>query len=94
MPNGGGLGGGMAQKQQLARGQALGVLRAKVGVQATEEEAKRVLAQQGLGESKRQLSRQGQLGGQVGRGRSLQRESRQLGRGLGNRSLGRFRRPL
>ena len=58
------------------------------GKQMSEEE----LAQQGQGEAKRQLSKQGQVGGAVGRGRSLG-SVRRLGKGLGNRSLGRFRRP-
>lgn len=46
--------------------------------------------------AKRQVSRQGQFGGAVGRGRSLAGGGlRQQGRvgGLGNRSLSRFRRP-
>ena len=51
--------------------------------------------------AKRQLSSSAQQAGTVGRGRSLKtfgggglaRDARRVGKGLGNRSLGRFRRP-
>ena len=89
----GGLGGGvaMASEQRKQLGRAVGLAQVRGGKQVTEEEQQEMLSRQGQGASKRQLSRQGQVGGTVSRGRSLG-QARQLGRGLGNRSLSRFRR--
>ena len=96
MPNGG-LGGGVAmaneQRKQLSR---VGGARGGRGLPSINlpRQPGEPLEEEDRG-AKRQLSRQGQLGGTVGRGRSLAGGGlvRRVGKGLGNRSLGRFRRP-
>ena len=99
MPNGGlGGGGGMAneQKRQFARGGGRGL--PSINLPRTPENT--TLDEEERG-AKRQLSPSAQQAGAVGRGRSLRtlgggglaRGARRVGKGLGNRSLGRFRRP-
>lgn len=94
MPNGG-LGGGVGMAQQARQLGRSRIARQFSGKQVSEKEQEEVLAKQGQGQARRQLSAHGVQAGAVGRGRTLKTlgGQRHLGGGLGNRSLGRFRRP-
>ena len=95
MPNGGLGGGAMAseQRRQVSRGGLPSINLPRTPENTTLDEEERG--------AKRQLSPSAQQAGAVGRGRSLRtlggrglaRGARRVGKGLGNRSLGRFRRP-